>query len=240
MLPVETGAGDALGCACPGAAPLSAPAGPPANWIAHVYNGTVATSPSTARIRRTQLLFLATVLLVAISGGRALEGLAGLAAQSVGFVLVTVGTLYRMWSSVFIAGRKDIEIVQDGPYARSRHPLYLGSLVAGLGLALSTRSLVLAMALPAVLAGLMAQAIRREDRFLAQRHGAAWAEYAARVPALWPSPRGTDGPHRREVDLAIYRKAFLDAATVLGLWLAIVAVDTLRNQGAWAPLFRLP
>ena len=234
------GAGGTLACARPGAAPLSSRCGRPANRIAGVYNAAVTTSPSTARIRRTQLLFLATVVLAAASGGRAFEGMAGLAAQSIGFALVVAGTLHRMWCSVFIAGRKDVEVVQDGPYARCRHPLYLGSLVAGLGLALSTRSLVLALALPAVLAGLLVQAIRREERFLAQRHGAAWADYAARVPALWPSRRGTDGPQRREVDLAIYRKAFLDAATVLGLWLLIVAVDTLRTLGAWAPLFRLP
>lgn len=234
------GAGGAVACACPGAAPLSAPSGLAAKKIVRVYNAAVTTSSSTARIRLTQLLFLATILLVAISGGRAFEGMAGLAAQSLGFVLVVVGTLYRMWSSVFIAGRKDVEVVQDGPYARCRHPLYLGSLVAGLGLALSTRSLVLAIALPAVLAALMARAIRAEERLLAQRHGAAWADYAGRVPALWPLPRGRAGPQRREVDLAIYRKAFLDAATVLGLWLVIVAVDMLRTQGAWAPLFRLP
>jgi len=234
------GAGGTLACARPGATPLSLPSGRPAKPITPVYNAPVTTSSSTARIRRTQLLFLACIVLVAISGGRAFEGMAGLAAQSLGFVLVTAGTLYRMWSSVFIAGRKDLEIVQDGPYARCRHPLYLGSLVAGLGLALSTRSLVLAIALPAVLAVLMAQAIRREERFLAQQHGAAWADYARRVRALWPGRTGRPGPLRREVDLAVYRKAFLDAATVLGLWLVIVAVDTLRTQGAWAPLFRLP
>jgi protein-S-isoprenylcysteine O-methyltransferase Ste14 len=237
---VPRGAGGTLTCACPGAAPLSSRSRQPANRITGDYNAAVTTSSSTARIRRTQLLFLAAIVLVALSGGRALEGAAGLAAQWLGFVLVTAGTLYRMWSSVFIAGRKDVEIVREGPYARCRHPLYLGSLVAGLGLALSTRSLVLALALPAVLAGLLAQAIRREERFLARRHGDAWADYAARVPALWPSRPGTDGPQRREVDLAIYRKAFLDAATVLGLWLVIVAVDTLRTQGAWTPLFRLP
>jgi len=200
----------------------------------------VTTSASTPRIRRTQFLFLVVLFLVATSDGRGLQGLAGLGAQSLGFVLVAAGTLYRMWSSVFIAGRKDVEIVRDGPYARCRHPLYLGSLVAGIGLALSTRSLVLAVALPAVLAGLMAVAIRREERFLARTHGRAWTDYAARVPVLWPGPGGSAVPGRREVDLLIYRKSFLDAATVLGLWFLIVAVDALRTQGLWAPLFTLP
>jgi protein-S-isoprenylcysteine O-methyltransferase Ste14 len=200
----------------------------------------VTTSASTPRIRHTQALFVFVLLLTALSDGRTFEGLQGLAVQATGFLLVVAGTLYRMWSSVFIAGRKDVEVVSDGPYARCRHPLYLGSLVAGTGLALSTRSVVVMLLLPMVLAVLLALAIHREERFLSARHGAAWTRYAARVPALWPR-RGTGtGPGRREVDLAIYRKAFLDAATVLGVWLLLVAADALRTQGLWPAAFRLP
>ncbi len=200
----------------------------------------MATSVSTPRIRHTQRLVLFVVLLTAVSDGRSLDGALRLAAQATGFVLVVTGTLYRMWASVFIAGRKDVEVVSDGPYGRCRHPLYLGSLVAGLGLALSTRSLVISLLVPMVLAALLGNAIRREERFLAGRHGAAWSAYASRVPALWPRRRGAPDLPRREVDLTIYRKAFLDAATVLGLWLLLVAVDALRSQGSWPVLFRLP
>lgn len=204
------------------------------------YNASVTTSASTPRIRSTQFLLLGVLLLVAVSGGRTFEGPAGLVAQVLGFALVTAGTLFRMWSSVFIAGRKDVELVRDGPYARCRHPLYFGSLVAGIGLALSTRSLVLAIALPLVLAALLAAAIRREERALALRHGLEWADYARRVPALWPrSVTGVVTGHR-SVDLAIYRKSFQDAAAMFGLWMALVTADALRTQGWWTEAFRLP
>jgi hypothetical protein len=141
---------------------------------------------------------------------------------------------------VFVAGRKDVELVDVGPYARCRHPLYFGSLVTGIGLALSTRSLVLTIALPAVLAGLLWFAARREEHYLAARHGAAWRDYRARVSAFWPSLRGAPMPARREVELQVYRKAFLDAATMFGLWLLVVALDGLRMQGAWQAPFGLP
>ena len=200
----------------------------------------MATSVSTPRIRHTQRLFLVVLLVTALSDGRSLDGTTGLAAQAAGFVLVVSATLHRIWASVFIAGRKDVEVVSDGPYGRCRHPLYLGSLVAGLGLALSTRSLVISLLVPIVLAGMLVHAIRREERFLARRHGAAWSAYAARVPVIWPRGGGGPGPARREVDLTVYRKAFLDAATLLGLWLLLVAADALRNQGLWPALFRLP
>ncbi len=204
------------------------------------YNAGVTTSASTPRIRLTQIAFLLVILLVAVSGGRAFEGLAGLAAQATGFILVTVGTLYRVWSSAFIAGRKDIEIVREGPYARCRHPLYLGSFVAAVGLALSTRSLVLTLVLPLAVAVLLVIAIRREERYLAARHGTAWAEYAARVPAIWPRRHAGRATGRWEINLAIYRKAFVDAATVFGLWLLLITTDALRLQGVWGEAFRLP
>jgi hypothetical protein len=38
----------------------------------------------------------------------------------------------------------------------------------------------------------------------------------------------------------IYRKAFFDAATFLGLWLLVLLLETLRAGGAWGVLFRLP
>lgn len=198
------------------------------------------TSTSTPRIRQTQGLYALLLLAVALTGGRTFEGIAGLAAQAGGFVLVGAGTLFRLWTSAYIAGRKDLELVQDGPYARCRHPLYLGSLVAGLGLALSTRSVVLTLGVPALLAVLHTGAIRSEERSLQRAFGDEWSRYAARVGLLWPR-LGTPRPAgRREVNLAVYRKAFLDAASLLGLWLLLVTADVLRQLCPWNGFFRLP
>ena len=200
----------------------------------------MATSQSTCRIRQTQALYVVTLLVVAVSGGRAFSGLGGLVAQAAGFVLLTAGTLWRVWASAFIAGRKDVEVVDAGPYARCRHPLYLGSLAAGLGLALTTRSLVLTLMLPATLAVLFWLAVRREERYLEHRHDEAWIAYRASVPAIWPRLGPVAAPARREFDLAIYRKAFLDAATIFGFWLLVLTIDILRMQCAWPSWFNLP
>jgi protein-S-isoprenylcysteine O-methyltransferase Ste14 len=200
----------------------------------------MTTSASTPRLRLTQGLFAALLLISAVSGGRALEGLAGLFAQAAGFLLVLAGTLWRLWASVFIAGRKDAEVVRDGPYARCRHPLYLGSLVVGLGLGLATRSAVLSLAVPLLLALALAAAIRREERYLLERHGEAWRQYQTETPALWPRLGMPATMASRPVELGIYRKAFLDAAAVLTLWMLIVLVDGWRMLAAWPTLFRLP
>ena len=200
----------------------------------------MAVSSSTPRIRLTQALYAGLLLAVALSGGRTFETAAGLAAQAAGFALVVAGTLWRMWASVFIAGRKDVELVEAGPYARCRHPLYFGSLVAALGLGLSTRSLVLAIAVPLSMAALAGLAMRREERLLAGRFGSQWQDYRHRVPALWPRGGRISATVRRDIDVQVYFKAFLDAATVFGLWLLVVALDGLRSTGAWTAPWTLP
>ena len=200
----------------------------------------MSTSVSTPRIRLTQAMYALMVLTAALSDGRALAGDAALLAQAAGFTLVACGTLWRLWSSVFVAGRKDVEVVMEGPYARCRHPLYLGSLVAGLGLGLTTRSVVLATAVTAVTAVALLRAIAREEKWLAARHGQVWRDYCSRVPALLPKIRRPGLPVFREVNLPVFRKAFLDAGSVLGLWLLLVLIDALRPHGWWPVLFALP
>jgi protein-S-isoprenylcysteine O-methyltransferase Ste14 len=75
-----------------------------------------------------------------------------------------------------------------GPYARVRHPMYVGEvvIVAGSAAALGTVGALL-------WAGTFAVAIvvvaAREDRALAARHGDAWLRFARRVPAWRPRRR---------------------------------------------------
>jgi hypothetical protein len=169
-----------------------------------------------------------------------MESGAGLLAQAAGFLLVAVAVLGRLWTSLFIAGRKETELVREGPYASCRHPLYLASVVAAFGIGLTTRSVTLCVALPALAGAIAWLAARREDRVLQQAHGGEWTAYRDAVTGFrpaWPKQRM---PERVSVPPAIYRKAFLDAASFLALWLAVLLLETLRAGGAWPALFRLP
>ena len=199
------------------------------------------TAASTRRLRFTQGVLGLVLLAVALSGGRTWQGLSGLLAQSLGFVLVACATLWRVWSSLFIAGRKDLEIVDEGPYGRCRHPLYLGSLVAAIGIGLTTRSLALTALLPPTIAAALLHSIRHEEVELAARHGERWRRYCERVPRrLLPRPGPCTMPARREIDVVVFRKAFLDAASMLGFWLLVLLSDAMRVQLEWPTYFRLP
>jgi len=81
------------------------------------------------------------------------------------------------------------ELVQTGPFAQVRHPIYsalLGLLLAT-GLALST-ALLTGLAAAIYLAGTYWRALR-EEALLRAHFGAAYDDYARRVPRLFPRLR---------------------------------------------------
>jgi len=69
--------------------------------------------------------------------------------ELVGYVLIVLATLGRIWATVYIGGRKDEELCQDGPYSISRNPLYVFSLFGAIGIILSAQKpTLLAIILP--------------------------------------------------------------------------------------------
>ena len=197
-------------------------------------------SRSTPRIRLTQALYLLVTLIVPISSGQTFSGLSGASAQLAGLVLVSVAAVGRLWTSLFIAGRKDRELVRDGPYATVRNPLYLLSLLGALGIGLATRSLIVTVALPVVLAVVFARVVRGEEKLLSQLHGPEYAAYARAVPRFWPDRSLRRRTSEIVVPPAIYFKAFLDAASFLLLYCLVVAGDLLARYGLTPALLRLP
>jgi protein-S-isoprenylcysteine O-methyltransferase Ste14 len=82
--------------------------------------------------------------------------------------------------------RTDHELIRNGPYARIRHPIYLGMLLFLLGLAVALGHwLQLVVALPLFLAG-TAIRTRIEDRLLETKFGDEYRDYARTTPALIP------------------------------------------------------
>jgi protein-S-isoprenylcysteine O-methyltransferase Ste14 len=200
----------------------------------------MATSRSTPRLRLTALLLLGLLALVAVSARTAATGIAGELLQLVGLVCVGCAALGRIWTSVFIAGFKDAELVRRGPYAMLRHPLYALSLVAMLGVGLTTRSIAITLALLLVFGTIYVAAARAEDRFLQGAHGMAFARYAGEVRAFLPRWSASEVPEALEVRPRVLWKAFLDAGTLLGFWGLLILADALQRAGLTPTWLTLP
>jgi len=101
-----------------------------------------------------------------------------------GVGIALVGLLVRGYAAGYL--RKHKQLATSGPYAFTRNPLYLGSLLLALGFSVASYSWISAALLAAYIGLFYPVVIRREQTELQSLYGAAFVEYASRVPAFWP------------------------------------------------------
>ncbi len=111
----------------------------------------------------------------------------------VGLALLATGVVvdylalrsFRAVGTPFDPTAKAEKLVSFGLYNRTRNPMYLGAMVAFLGLAIATGNIWRWLALPPLFWVLHTLAILREEAHLEARFGEAWRDYAARTPRWW-------------------------------------------------------
>ena len=103
----------------------------------------------------------------------------------VGFAIWARLALGRNWSGLVMTVREGPQLVQSGPYALVRHPIYSGMFAAILGTALTIGTLASWLAVAAGLAGILIR-VEVEERLMATEFGAAHAVYRARTKKLVP------------------------------------------------------
>jgi len=95
-----------------------------------------------------------------------------------------VGLAVRGWAAGFLD--KNQSLATSGPYRYTRHPLYLGSALTGIGLATAGGSVEMMLAFAGLFLLVYGPVMRREENLLRQKFGAAYDGYAASVPRLVP------------------------------------------------------
>lgn len=189
------------------------------------------TTASTQRLQRTSRAYLLIICLTLLSQPSQSAESASLGLTLAGLFCVAIACLGRIWCSVFIAGRKDQQLVTQGPYALVRHPLYSLSMVAALGVGLATLSGLLTIALLAGLAWLLRDAALSEERRLSAVFEEAYQGYRAVTPRFWPRIQPWLGnttsvkhlPNSLTVHPPILWKAFVDASAFFLLFICIVS-----------------
>jgi protein-S-isoprenylcysteine O-methyltransferase Ste14 len=166
-------------------------------WL--VLIGDLLRSAARARVAATRRLIGVLLLIIMLVAGWILETANGgrlvwhPAWAAIGVTVAWLGlalhgwarwTLARGWSPV-VSPPADAPLVEAGPYARIRHPLYAAILLLAAGTLMAhTSRATLSASLGAAIG--IALKRRAEDRALEQRFGERWRAYAARVPAFVP------------------------------------------------------
>src|SRR5216684_1667909 len=100
-----------------------------------------------------------------------------------GAILIVPGLLIRALASGHV--RKNEALATSGPYSYSRNPLYLGSLLMGVGFCVAARSWWVGVALVVMFFAIYVPVIWDEEAFL-RRTFPEFDEYARRVPRMLP------------------------------------------------------
>jgi protein-S-isoprenylcysteine O-methyltransferase Ste14 len=102
---------------------------------------------------------------------------------ALGAIVVIPGLFIRALASGHV--RKNEALATSGPYAYTRNPLYLGSLLMGVGFAVAARSWWVGVALVAMFVAIYVPVIRDEEKFL-RKMFPDFEEYSRRVPRMVP------------------------------------------------------
>ena len=158
----------------------------------------------------------------------------------VGGAAMLLGESLRLWAAAWIgpAARTSTvnatRLLTRGPYARLRHPLYLGNLLLTVGFAAASGAGWPWFA-PVAGVGFLALYLghaRREERALAAAHPVAWSAYAARVPAVGWRPGGAVPPGVGEPAASSWKRALATEALTLNAEFWLLVALALRGRFA--------
>jgi len=138
-------------------------------------------------------------------------------------IVIVPGLLIRALASGHV--RKNESLAISGPYAYTRNPLYLGSLLIGVGFAVAARSWWVGVALVVMFVAIYVPVIRDEEAFL-RKTFPDFEEYARRVPRMLPrlTPHSSDeeGSAGFSIDLYLKHREYNALLGALGMMAALM------------------
>ena len=137
---------------------------------------TVSTWSRVARRIRIPMGFIFALVFIWLARPTGLSIIVG------GLVMIP-GLLLRGLASGHV--QKDKQLTTSGPYAYTRNPLYLGSLIMAGGFAIAARSWWIVVLMFLMFAVIYIPVIAGEERYLRQTFP-AYDEYARQVPRMFP------------------------------------------------------
>lgn len=143
-------------------------------------------------------------------------------------LLVLPGLWLRGYASGYV--KKDAELAVTGPYAHTRNPLYLGSMLMAYGFAAAAWRWEIAAALTVLFAAIYIPTIQSEEAYL-RAHFAGFEAYARAVPRLlprWTGAAAGDGGGvlgRRGFSMELYlrHREYNSAMGAAAVYLALAA-----------------
>jgi protein-S-isoprenylcysteine O-methyltransferase Ste14 len=155
-----------------------------------------------------------------------------------GYILLLAGISLRMWSTLYIGQRKSKKLITDGPFSMCRNPLYFGSLLMAVGIALCFENLILLIFVLVILVPIHLLVILSEEEQLLMNFGPAYEQYKKEVPRLWFAFSRYQSPEIIEVSTRAVRRAAMEMVLLLLIPPLGDLLEILHSSGALPVLWR--
>ena len=133
----------------------------------------------------------------------------------IGFVLIVIGGVGRIWSAAYISGFKSGKVVNIGPYSMVRNPLYFFSLSGFIGVGLVFGSIVVTLALIFVFFITHWSTILFEENKLRGLFGKEYEDYFNSTPRLLPKFSKFYNPEMIEFYPISFTKTLVEATYLI-------------------------
>jgi protein-S-isoprenylcysteine O-methyltransferase Ste14 len=146
-----------------------------------------------------------------------------------GMTIAACGEAMRIWAAGHL--RKSREVTVSGPYRWVAHPLYVGSSVMGLGLAIASASVIVAALVAIYLAATLTAAIKSEEAYLRRTFGDQYDLYRSGIVA---KRRERSGASRRpfRFEQAVANREYR-AVVGLGITILLLIWKATYNGAFW-------
>ncbi len=148
----------------------------------------------------------------------------------VALLLVTLGTLGRVWCGFYISGFKNKKVVTDGPYSITRNPLYLFSLIGAIGIGLVSHSLSVLAFIVIGFAIYYPFVIVGEERKLTSILGDDYQNYINKVPRFFPKFNLFTQPKEYTVKPKVFYKDLRDVTMFIVTYCLILLINVLKTN----------
>jgi len=128
-----------------------------------------------------------------------------------GTVLIGIGSMGRIWCSIYIAGYKNQSLITQGPYSISRNPLYFFSLLGAVGAGCITETFSFPILIFILFVISYPSTIKKEELKLAGLYKNAFSDYVKSTPQIIPNWSLLNEPKEYVIKPQLVKRHIFDA-----------------------------
>jgi protein-S-isoprenylcysteine O-methyltransferase Ste14 len=157
-----------------------------------------------------------------------------------GLFLLTICSIGRLWSLLYISGYKKRELIMEGPYSIVRHPLYVFSLIGAIGIGVASENILVLAVLVIFYLLYYPLTILTEEKKLTEKFGQAYLDYIKRTPRFLPKLSLYKSGAQYQINTDVFVRKLAGGMWFIWIFIVLRFVEALQQNGFIPVILRVP